>query len=991
MTAATMAATIAATPAATPARPDDNRHGDGRRTRPRGARWPYAAGMLVGRTGLSPVMIGRAAELDRLAGLLGTRSAPAVALVAGEAGIGKTRLVQELVRRAPAGTLVLAGQADPGTVGRPMELFLDAVDAALRADDPATGDLIAAVRDPGRPVEARVQAGVDLVRLLTAGAPGLVVFEDLHWADSESIAVFERLAAPEPVLDAGETTAGSAGGGGLALVGTYRPDCLSRRHPAADALPRLERRHSVTHIQLDRLTPAEVSGFLAAVYEEEPSFRTVDTLHARTGGNPFFLEELVASSRGMPDRDGDAPLPWTVSELVRAELDDLDPDVQEVVRTAAVLGRRVGFDVLAAVTGASEDDLIRWLRAAVDAGVLVEGAPDVFGFHHELAREAIESGLLSRERRRLHEAALAALRAEGSRDHVALAHHARGAGRYDDMVSEARLGARQSLDLGSSYQALQLAETGLAEAPDDLDLRALAARAAWLAGLYHEAQAHGDRSLALSRGADDVSAEAEALAMLARVAFETGDLDAMVVHTDALVAVIDRLPTDAERARAMAEVAQSSMLRDQVEVTCEWADKARALAEANGLEDVRLAAMAEKGSVLLMRPDRHDEARDLLEAAAEGAERIGDHLLAARSISNLVWYARRWREADEVRALIERMRVHARAAGFDAAAVIDVAISLAHLATVEGDLDAAIAHLDAARAADSGRAVQTKAGWTMVFRAGLALEAGDLDDAARLTEEAKPVTARTAAAVAGLDFHLASRRGDLAGARAALPAVLAGVEAEGYAMPSLVHDLLAAGLTAGLTTAEMRPLVDKVGRYPGYGLEPDSGWRYLLDAQLAEADDDVEAAVAGYGAAAGCLAGAREIMAGHRGTAHVGAAANLVRAGRLDEARAHAAEAARHLARWRGWRVDQLRAVERRLGVGPDAEGPASLTPREREVVALLAEGLTNSQLAERLYISPRTAAVHVSNVLAKLGMASRTEVAAWAVRTGATDPPDPN
>jgi DNA-binding CsgD family transcriptional regulator len=391
--------------------------------------------------------------------------------------------------------------------------------------------------------------------------------------------------------------------------------------------------------------------------------------------------------------------------------------------------------------------------------------------------------------------------------------------------------------------------------------------------------------------------------------------------------------------------------------------------------------------VLLMRPDRHDEARDLLEAAAEGAERIGDHLLAARSLNNLVWYARRWREADEVRALIERMRVQARAAGFDAAAVIDVAVSLAHLATVEGDLDAAIAHLDAARAADSGRAVQTKAGWTMVFRAGLALEAGDLDDAEQLTEEAKPVTARTAAAVAGLDFHLASRRGDLTRARAALPAVLAGVEAEGFAMPSLVHDLLAAGLAAGLTTSEMRPLVDKVGRYPGWGLEPDSGWRQLLDAQLAEADEDVEAAVAGYEAAAGSLAGAREIMAGHRGTAHVGAAANLVRAGRLDEARVHAAEAARHLARWRGWRVDQLRAVERRLGIGPDAEGPASLTPREREVVSLLAEGLTNSQLAERLYISPRTAAVHVSNVLAKLGMASRTEVAAWAVRTGATDP----
>ncbi len=94
------------------------------------ARRPYHHRVLVGRTGLSPVMVGRAVELDRLAALVGARPVPSVALVSGEAGIGKTRLVQELVRRAPGGTLVLAGQADPGTVGRPMELLLDAVDAA---------------------------------------------------------------------------------------------------------------------------------------------------------------------------------------------------------------------------------------------------------------------------------------------------------------------------------------------------------------------------------------------------------------------------------------------------------------------------------------------------------------------------------------------------------------------------------------------------------------------------------------------------------------------------------------------------------------------------------------------------------------------------------------------------------------------------------------------------------------------------------------------
>ncbi|MGH9261511.1 MAG: DUF2515 family protein, partial [Acidimicrobiales bacterium] len=268
-------------------------------------------------------------------------------------------------------------------------------------------------------------------------------------------------------------------------------------------------RHSVTHIQLERLSPAEVSSFLQAVFDQDPSFRVVDALHSRTGGNPFFLEELVASAGEVPDHElDDTPLPWTVSELVRSEVDDLEPEVREMVSAASVLGRRVSFDLLATVTGASESELIARLRAAVDHGLLVETDPDVFSFHHELAREAIESGLLGRERRRLHEAAFDALRLADSRDHLALVHHARGAGRYDDMISEARLGAHESLALGSSYQALQLAETGLAEAEDDLDLLSVATRAAWLAGLVEDAVDHADRWLALARAADDVSIEA---------------------------------------------------------------------------------------------------------------------------------------------------------------------------------------------------------------------------------------------------------------------------------------------------------------------------------------------------------------------------------------------------------------------------------------------------------------------------------------------------
>jgi DNA-binding CsgD family transcriptional regulator/tetratricopeptide (TPR) repeat protein len=913
-------------------------------------------------------MVGRGAELQRLTRLVGARPDPAVALIAGEAGIGKTRLVKELVAGVPVGTVVLAGQADPGGESRPLELFLDAL-GRVPGDDHS--DLVEAIGDSRRTAEERTRSGVELVRQLTAGATGLVVFEDLHWADLESVTIFEQLAEP--------------GGGRLLVVGTYRPDGLSRRHPAAELLPRLERRHSVTNVQLARLSPADVGAFLTAVFGDVPSYRVVEALHARTGGNPFFLEELVASAGTGSAADLETmPLPWTVAELVRNQVEDLDPDVRNIVTTAAVLGRRVSFDVLANVTGTSEDELIDLLRGAVNSGLLVETEPDVFSFHHDIAREAIEGSLLGREQRRLHAAALDALRASGSHDRLALAKHAQGAGRYDDMVAEARVGARESLRLGSTYQARHLAEIGLTEAEDDLELLAVAAQACWLTGLLDDAAAYGDRWLRLARDRDDISETAAALSVRIRIAREAGAMADMAALTDDLVEAIDRLPDDEQRARAMAAVAQSYMLRDQVEATYEWADKARALAEAHDLADVKLAAMVEKGSALMLDLDAMGEGRDLLETAAAEAERTGDYVLAARALHNLIWHARQWSDIDEVRRLVDRMHRAAEAAGFEMLARVDEPVVQAQLASVEGDLDGAIAYLDEGwKTISSAHAPWTERRWLAVFRAGLALEAGDLDDAARFAEHAYPVIERTAPGVTGLEFHLACRRGDPADARRRLAVYRKAVESINVADPAQLHDLLTAALVAGLGPEEMRPVTDLAGSYVGHRLPADHPWRRLLDAQLAEAEGRTGDAVELWQAAAGSLGLAPEVMAGHRGTAHVGAARTLIAEGRLYEARVHAEAAAPFLARWRGWRVDDLLAVQRRLGIGPTPSGPDALTPREREVARLLAEGLSNSQLAERLYISPRTAAVHVSNILSKLGMSSRTEVAAWAIRDG--------
>jgi DNA-binding CsgD family transcriptional regulator/tetratricopeptide (TPR) repeat protein len=929
--------------------------------------------MLVARAGLSPVMVGRSTELDRLRALIGASPVPKVALVAGEAGIGKTRLVQELVSGVAPPTTVLAGQADPGTVGRPMELVLDAL---CHLGRPVAGVRFDVVADATRPAEDRVRAAVDLVRELTAEAPAVVVFEDLHWADAESLAVFERLADPDV--------------GPLLAVGTYRPDGLTRRHPASELLPRLERRHTVTNVHLGRLSPTEVSGYLRAVYDEDPSYRTVEALHRRTGGSPYFLEELVASA-GTTSLEGLAttPLPWTVAELVRAQLDELAPDVAATIAAASVLGRRVSFDMLAAVTGATEGELIERLRGAVDSGLLVEADTDIFSFHHDLAREAIKGGLLGRERRQLNERALHVLRELGSTDHRAIAHHAGGAGRYDEMVDAARQGAHESLRLGSTYQALQLAELGLDEADDDLDLLGVATRAAWLAGLLDDAVEHGDRWLAAARRAGDVRAEGRALSQRMRCAYEVGDLVEVEALTQALIELIDRLPDDAERAEAMAYVAQSYMLREQVEATCEWSDKAHSLAVANGLDRVRLAAMVEKGSALQVVPEAVDEGRALLEAAAEEAERLGEHVLAARALNNLVWQARESSQVEKARALVPRVRRHAEAAGFELLAADSGLEALAVLAAADGDLGAALALLEQAAKEDPGYTWSSRCQVIGVLRAGLALEAGDLELAAARTAAAYPITARSRVGVLGLEAHLAARRGEVDALRARLAELVPAMEAEGFADASQVHDIATAALAAGLPSAAVAPLVALAGRYAGHRLEPVHPWHQLLTAQLAEADGDHERARALYVAAAAAPDDDAGVLVRHRGTAHVGAARCAIAAGDLDAARAHAEAAGSLLARWRGWRVEELDAVRRRLGLQrAQGQGADELTPREREVAALLAGGLSNAGLAEQLFISPRTAAVHVSNILAKLGMASRTEIATWAVREGLVDRP---
>ena len=211
-------------------------------------------GVLLSRRGLSPVMVGRRAELARLARLVSEPVPPAtveprVAMISGEAGVGKTRLVRELVAGLPTGVSLFAGQASRDVIGRPFELLLEAVEPTVSTwtEIPAAlagrADVLGVLLGPVAPALAQpsdreyyqpelLRAAVDLMRYLAGEGSAVMVFEDLHWADAESVAVFGRLGTT-PSLP-------------LVLIGTFRPETLSRRHPLAELLDTLERQQEIT-------------------------------------------------------------------------------------------------------------------------------------------------------------------------------------------------------------------------------------------------------------------------------------------------------------------------------------------------------------------------------------------------------------------------------------------------------------------------------------------------------------------------------------------------------------------------------------------------------------------------------------------------------------------------------------------------------------------------------------------------------------------------
>lgn len=907
--------------------------------------------MLAGRTGLSPVMVGRSSPLARLTALATGATAPAVALVAGEAGVGKTRLLREFTHALPPGITVLAGQADTNSLGRPFELVRTVLGVAQL---PEGADLVAvAVAEIGSRV----------------GSRGVVIFEDLHWADAESVEVFERLAASNlPIL----------------LVGTFRPDELTRMLPAADMLVRLDRRHTVQHYRLDRLSRAEVQQFLHAVYGRVVPSAAVEMLHTRTGGNPFFLEELLASAGDLdPDQLAVQPLPWSLAELVRRQLDGLSPDERRVVDATAVLGRGAAFDVLATVTGMTEAELIAILRGLVGRGLVIEDEPDQFTFRHALVRDAVEGQLLGRERRRLHEAALDALKETSCVELVALARHAAGAGHYEELIALAREGVDQYLEQGSTFLALQLALCALAEAPDDLVLLAGAARAAWLVGLNDESLSYAE---SWERHARTPEERCAALRVLARLHWERGDSEARWKAVDEIEALVPSLGDGVERGIALAHLAQAHMLDAHVTDAVRWADEALesvAGIEGDAARQVRAQALIEKGSALLDAQDHSVLGEEILRDGIELAEAVGDFFQAARGYNNMTKIIPA--NGPDGRDLVERLANAVERAGLEAMGQTNLALRRVDLAVAQADRPAAqelLSTVDLVPLERPGRRAAHLGAWPVASSATLAIEDGDFAAAVELIASLSDLFQEPGYEdrqwLAVLLLQIAVHAGDAAEVKTRWEALRRIPLSHVRSWPECVLEPIDAGVGAGIEPGELRGWVDQ--HRPLAEREP---WFPLAEAWMLSAEGDTTAAIGSWDALLGPGEDDLGLPNWLLASARARYARDLRAVGRTADALAQAEQARRLLDRWPGWRRDAIDALLTRLRSASPVDGPVELTPREREVAALIAEGLSNAELARRLFISPKTAAVHVSNILTKLGMTGRAEVAAWAVRTG--------
>lgn len=964
----------------------------------------------------STPLVGRSTEMAALLSAVDeakTARAGAV-LLSGDAGVGKTRLLDEVAAGAQQrGFAVLVGRCtDFGDAGLPYLPFTEIfgrlagerpelVETVL-ADFPAIARLLPTHRLIGAPAvpqdvpidrAALFDAVLGALTALAAIEPLLVIVEDAHWADDSTRDLVGFLLA-------------RLGTQRIALVVSYRSDDLHRRHPLRRPIAEWSRNPRLRRVNLPPLDAAESRALLSALLTEPLTETEVRRILDRAGGNAFFTEELVAAS-GMGDS---CLVPPELADLLLVRLDPLSDDARQVARVIAVAGRRVPHALLTAVAGLPDRELDTALRELIDAHVIEHPGNAGYDFRHALLAEAVYDDLLPGERVRQHAAYAKALQEQTVAGTAAeLAGHAT---RSHDLATafEARVrAAEEALSVAAPQEALKHYEKALELLPnaapdstvDKIQLVTATATAAALSAQQNRGLKLLRKYLAeLPADAPDRT-RAELLLPLADIALQVDqDKEAYEASSQALRLTTDEPPSVFRAQVASLHARASDALGREVDAE-RWAHEALEVARAIGQED----AAGDAGITLAQLRRRAGDpitAVKQLEEAAVRAQFAGDPAAEVRSRFLLGSTLYEQGELPGAKAALEHAYQRATELGRHWAAYgLDARRMLALTQFVMGEWDDAVATATTDSTTPLAAEVALRAlGLAVRGGRGDTAVAGDLEDLRDwwTVDIMLPIVGIGPAVDAYRQLHrpeagekLLSDVSSLCAEVFQTPWFVARIRFSALGLQLLSQRVVAEPAAAVALVAQGADLVEagrttaEKGLPPGRALGVEGlAWLARLEAEwdrlrwLAGIDPPTAEQHVGSWQRTVDAFGYGHVFEQAWSRVHLSAA--LRAAGRIADAHEQT-ETATAVARALG-----AKPLLAELGGAEAGVGPAALTAREVEVLALLAQGRTNRQLARELYISEKTVSVHVSNILSKLGVRSRTEAAAVARRDGLLD-----
>lgn len=974
-------------------------------------------------------MIGRDAELAWLDGLLDEARAgmPRTVVIGGEAGIGKSRLIHEFAQRTGESARVLVGQCvDLGAVAAPYAPIKAALRAlvaeigaerALEIVGPGRGAFVALLPElasAGDPADAVAVAGgagasgqlheavAVLLETVARERPLVLVVEDLHWIDPASLALLRFLVR---MLTASR----------VFLVLSYRSEDVTRGHLLRPFLSEIERDRWVDRRELERLSRDEVRELAVSLAGgEAPSEGAVDTLFRRSDGVPFFVEEVV----GLDGCRDEGELPDTLRELLLARYERLSDPAQQLLRLIATGGVRVAHSMLTAVFRGGDDALDEAAREAVIGGVLVVDGEE-YGFRHALVREAILADILPGERARYHaryaEAYEALAEAAGGKRRLAaeISFHWLGANDAARAFPATVQAVREARSASAFASAAQLGERALAlwDVVPDAERIAGMGRSEFMGRTASNLRNAGEieRSLTVIKAAiaetdtDDPNYP-RLLRDKALILANAGRSGSIPLLREALAMLADD-GSEELRGSVLSALSGRLMVAGELEEAIELAQRALELALQAG--SARTASVS--ANIIAISTGHLGDP----EAAFAGLERARE--LAQGDGSAMLRY---WVNASDHHYLVghferaielaEEGLARAKAAGLERSSGVLLASNAVDPLLAMGAWDRGLELLERGLSLDPVGPFRV---YLVRAKIWAALWQGDLDSAEReframrpAISELRQVESQTRHGVGRLATELALARGDVLGAWAEGRLLLEDpiTPPPAYGLPfawPLARTIAAARSGAGAANqadaaalaeaAAAEPaLRELVARYYWFPLHP--LWSAFVDAELAVGDDPARvveawrtaAETAADPAAIGLLRpyallrlGEAELAAGDR------TAARRTLQSAHDEAEERGVGAVLasviRVAAAAGLALDgggAGRASGVTDAVAAQVDAAAELTARERQVLELIAEGLSNRQIGERLFISGKTASVHVSAILRKLGAATRTE-----------------